>query len=264
MPLAAIRRELCAVWRSGRRAPDRGALAEWVVTALLALFLFTHIAQPFVIPTGSMEGNLLIGDHVIVDKMAFAPQTSWSRKWMPSDTIRRGEILVFRYPEKITDMYVKRAIGLPGDRIRIENKIVYRNGKRLMEPYVQHRDPGWDSFRDEFPNGSNSPAVTARGWEMLRKHKLGKEIVVPPGMVFALGDNRDLSLDSRYWGFVPMENIVGRPVLVWWSYAATTEALSSWNLPHLIDLAGHFFTKTRWSRTFLVPRKVEAEEANLP
>jgi signal peptidase I len=154
---------------------------------------------------------------------------------------------------------VKRVIGVAGDRIRLVNGQVIRNGVRLTEPYVQHIASAADLYRDNFPVGAGW-FTTPRGREMLEQHVRNGEVVVPPGMLFALGDNRDNSADSRYWGFVPRDYVVGKPLLVYWSYDAPTADLESWSLDHVLDVATHFFTKTRWRRTLLVPRSQKAQE----
>jgi signal peptidase I len=230
--------------------PQRGFIAEWTVTIILLLFGTTSLVQAFVIPTGSMEDTLLIGDHLLVDKLSFAPYGSLSRHVLPYDDIRRGDIIVFRYPVDIQQTFVKRAIGIPGDRIRLINKQLILNGKPVLEPYVYHKTEYIDSYRDNFPSDPNVHVVDS-ALDMLQNHVQNGEVVVPPGFVFAMGDNRDSSLDSRYWGFVPRDNIVGKPLIIYWSYDAPTEALAnpSIGLDHIIDLVQHFPTKTRWRRT---------------
>jgi signal peptidase I len=243
------------------RKPDslkvqpRGFIAEWTVTIIFLLFGITAIAQPFVIPSPSMEETLLTGDHVLVDKMVFAPAGPISKHLLPYEEVRRGDIIVFRYPMDINQNYVKRCIGVPGDHIRLVNKVLYLNGRKTAEPYVIHRTQYVAPYRDNFPSQPDMQ-VYDRAVQMLQKHVVDGELVVPPGNFFAMGDNRDNSLDSRYWGFVPQENIVGTPVLIWWSYDAPTDALASGNIDigHLVDIALHFFTKTRWNRTFKLVR----------
>jgi signal peptidase I len=231
--------------------PRRNGIAEWTVTAILFVFLITTLLQGFVIPTVSMEDTLLRGDHLLVDKLAYGPCGVPSRYLLPYREVRRGDIVVFRWPIDIRQNYVKRVIGVPGDRIRIVNKVVYLDGKPLNEPFAIHRSAYTDSYRDNFPAEPNvglpEPAL-----QMLEHDVKKGEVVVPESMYFAMGDNRDNSADSRYWGFVPRENIVGKPLLIWWSYDAPTAELTDANivsLSHLSDLARHFFTKTRWSRT---------------
>ncbi len=245
--------------QTGKAAPrrperPRGAIAEWTVTIVLLLFGTTTLVQAFVIPTGSMEDTLLIGDHLLVDKLAYAPPGPLSQHLLPYRQIRRGDIIVFRYPIDTRQTFVKRCIGLPGDRIRIENKQLYLNGKKVHEPYKYLKTDYFDSYRDNFPSEPNvrlfEPAV-----EMLRKHVVNGEVVVPPDNYFALGDNRDSSLDSRYWGFVPRDNIIGKPLIIYLSY---DDSRPQWFLVDLALLPVHllsgesrdFFHKTRWRRLF--------------
>jgi signal peptidase I len=231
--------------------PQRGFIAEWTVTIILLLFGTTTLVQAFVIPTGSMEDTLLIGDHLLVDKLAFAPSGPVSKYILPYREPKRGDIIVFRYPVDIKQTFVKRAIGVPGDRIRLIDKRLILNGHAVDEPYVYHKTEYIDSYRDNFPSDPNVH-VSESAIDMLTNHMKNGEIIVPPGTVFAMGDNRDSSLDSRYWGFVPRENIIGKPLVIYWSYDAPTDALSdpSISVPHIIDLLTHFPTKTRWNRTF--------------
>jgi signal peptidase I len=233
----------------------RGAIAEWAVTILLLLFGTTALIQAFVIPTGSMEDNLLIGDHLLVDKLAFAPSGVISKYLLPYTPVKRGDIIVFRYPVDIRQTFVKRVIGVPGDHIKLINKQLVLNGKPVDEPYKFNKTDFIDSYRDNFPTDPNT-RVDDRALEMLDKSVVNGEVVVPPDSYFAMGDNRDSSLDSRYWGFVPRANIIGKPLLVYWSYDAPTERLvnSGVDIEHLLDLARHFFTKTRWKRTFMLIR----------
>jgi signal peptidase I len=230
--------------------PPRGFIAEWTVTIILLLFGTTTLVQAFVIPTGSMEDTLLVGDHLLVDKLAFAPAGPISKYMLPYSDVHRGDIIVFRYPIDIKQTFVKRVMGVPGDRLHLVNKQVFLNGHALNEPYVVHKLDYIDSYRDNFPSEPNAmiypPAQT-----MLERNVQNGDVVVPPGSYFAMGDNRDQSLDSRYWGFVPRENIIGKPLVIYWSYDANTEELSNPNatVSHLIDVIIHFPTKSRWSRT---------------
>ncbi len=231
----------------------RSTLSEWAITILLLLFLTTTLVQAYVIPTGSMEDTLLIGDHLLVDKLAYAPSGPVSKYLLPYTEIKRGDIIVFRYPMKISDTYVKRAIGVPGDRIRIINKELYLNGVKMREPYTYHKTDYISDYRDNFP-GAPDLNVEQGAYDMLTNHVVNGEVVVPPNHYFAMGDNRDNSSDSRFWGFVPRENIIGKPLIVYWSYAAPTEDLndSSINMRHMLDLAKNFFAKTRWKRSFML------------
>ena len=229
----------------------RGVVAEWTVTILLLLFGTTTLVQAFVIPTGSMEDSLLIGDHLLVDKLSYAPSDAVGDTLLPYLDVQRGDIIVFRYPMDLAQTFVKRVIGVPGDHIKIVEKQVILNGKAIDEPYKVHKVDYFDSYRDNFPSTPNvqvyEPALA-----MLRDNVENGELVVPEGKYFAMGDNRDLSLDSRYWGFVPRENIIGKPLIIYWSYDAPTEHLedSSISIAHLQDVVFHFFSKTRWTRSF--------------
>lgn len=237
---------------------QRGTIAEWTVTILLLLFGTTTLVQAFVIPTGSMEDTLLIGDHLLVDKLTYAPSGPISKYLLPYEQVERGDIIVFRYPIDIKQTFVKRVIGVPGDHIRLVNKQVFLNGKPLNEPYKYHKTDYVDSYRDNFPSDPNV-RLYEPAQEMLESHVQSGEVVVPANGYFAMGDNRDSSLDSRYWGFVPRENIIGKPLIIYWSYDAPTERLVSptIGLDHIIDLAQNFFSKTRWRRTFMLIRGYE-------
>jgi signal peptidase I len=239
----------------------RGFIAEWTVTFVLLLFGTTTLAQAFVIPTGSMEDTLLVGDHVLVDKLAYAPAGDVSKHLLPYSDVNRGDIIVFRYPLDIQKNFVKRAMGLPGDRIHLVDKVVYLNGHALREPYVVHKTDYIDSYRDNFPNANGVVGLRPEALAMLNEDVQGGELVVPPGYIFAMGDNRDDSDDSRFWGLVPRANIVGKPLMIYWSYDASTAELSdpSVSIAHLIDVAIHFPTKTRWSRTFQLVRGYKVE-----
>ncbi len=237
------------------RDVHRGFIAEWTVTIILLLFATTTLVQAFVIPSASMEDTLLIGDHVLVDKLVYAPAGPISKHLLPYREPRRGDIIVFRYPLNIQEDYVKRAIGIPGDHIRLQNKQLILNGHPVYEPYVIHATSYIDTYRDNFPSSPN-PGLRPRAMEMLENDVVNGELVVPPGNIFAMGDNRDDSDDSRYWGLVPRENIVGTPTIIYWSFEASTQDLTNPNigLDHIVDVVAHFFTKTRWNRTFKLVR----------
>lgn len=234
------------------RPVPRNSVAEWAITILILLFGTSTIAQPFVIPTSSMHNTLLTGDHLIVDKLAYAPSGSFTKYLLPYEQVKRGDIIVFKHPTLITVDYVKRVIGVPGDHIKLISKQVFVNGKPLSEPYVIHEN-NFYSYRDNFPVGdpeyNPDPQMAVRMEEMLRTQVVNGELVIPPGSYFAMGDNRDNSLDSRYWGLVPRDNIMGKPLIIFWSYDAPTDDLTEYNLHHFIDLGQHFFTRTRWNRT---------------
>jgi signal peptidase I len=245
-PLAAPRPKT----RPRSDALSRG-IAEWTFNFIILIFATGAIAQPFVIPTSSMEDSLLVGDHLIVDRMAYAPAGKLSAHVLPYEPVKRGDIIVFRYPLNIKEDYVKRVIGVAGDRIRLVNKQVYLNGQMLNEPYKVHKSTYINPYRDNFP-ATPDLNLPPSAVDMLDHHVVNGEVVVPPGNYFAMGDNRDNSADSRYWGFVPRENIKGKPLLVYWSYDAATEDLVDFTFGHFVDLVQHFFTKTRWRRTFML------------
>ena len=238
-----------------REGFQRSILAEWVITIILLLFGTTTLVQAYVIPTGSMENTLLVGDHLLVDKLAYAPGGGLGRHLLPFDALKRGDIIVFRYPVDINQTFVKRLIGVPGDHIRLREKQLYLNGKPVAEPYAYHSTDYIDAYRDDFPGAPNVHLAPA-AMDMLRNHVAKGEVVVPPNFYFAMGDNRDYSLDSRYWGFVPRENIVGKPLLIYWSYNATTAEISdpAISVRHLFDMVLHFPAKTRWERSFRLIR----------
>jgi signal peptidase I len=237
-------------------AVAQNIISEWTITLILLLFGTTTLVQAFVIPSGSMEDTLLVGDHVLVDKLVYSPPGVLTKHLLPYSEVKRGDIIVLRYPPDISQTYVKRVIGIPGDRIRLVNKHLVLNGREIDEPYVVHKTDSIDSYRDNFP-APPFPGLAEEAHRMLEEHVRGGELIVPPGNYFAMGDNRDYSLDSRYWGLVPRENIIGKPFLVWWSYDAPGERLMqpAISLDHAIDLAQNFFTKTRWKRTLKLVRR---------
>lgn len=246
------------IWTVGRRIRPRGLVADWSLTFLVLAFGTTSLLHAFVVPTGSMESTILVGDHVLVDRLAYAADRPSAL--LPYQPVKRGDIIVFLYPEDIRQNYVKRVIGIPGDRLHLSQGKVIRNGRRLVEPYAQYIARHPDTFRDNFPQGRETAHLLPHGRQMLDQHLVNGEVVVPPGHYFALGDNRDNSEDSRYWGFVPRENIIGKPALIYWSYDVGQRYPTDWDAKHLVDVALNFFTKTRWERTFSVPRPMLAEE----
>ncbi len=247
----------------------RASIAEWAVTILLLVFGTTALAQPYVIPTGSMQDTLLVGDHLLVDRLTFAPAGGLSKILLPYQEPKHGDIIVFRYPANINETLVKRLIGVPGDRLKIADGVVYRNGLRLNEPYVYHKyayDPRMDNFPTQCCRPVRESLALRLQEKMLERNVMNGEVVVPADEYFAMGDNRDNSSDSRYWGFVPRENMIGKPFLIYWSYRATTEDLTGATagsiLTHFVDVGEHFFTRTRWDRTFKVVRGFA--DADLP
>lgn len=208
-----------------RRAPWR--VMDHLQFALLALtiamFIITFVVQAFRIPSGSMEDTLLIGDYLLVDKTRFGPSGPW-RPILPYPHIRRGDIVVFRYPLDPAQHFVKRVIGLPGDRLHLWHAHVYIDGRVIPEPYAVFKEHSGDEYRDNFPRGNPVNDNVDAAWAArLRPLVHNGELTVPPGQYFVLGDNRDQSLDSRYWGFVPRENIIGRPMLIYFSIVQSSD-----------------------------------------
>jgi signal peptidase I len=239
------------------------SLASICTILAIGLFVMTFVFQNFEIPSGSMEKTLLIGDHVLVDRMALSPPAKWAPFSFYRD-IHHGDIIVFLKPNPETpDLYlVKRAIGLPGDHIHLRHGILYLNGVAQNEPFAGKPDDdgsfqhAYNPYRDDFPS-IPAPAgydVTASWAYDLPNYIQGDDLVVPPGKVFAMGDNRTESLDSRYWGFVPRENIVGRPMFVYWSFKTPADQIEKQGIGQRIGfmahIVTHFFSQTRWNRTF--------------
>ncbi|MFQ5777740.1 MAG: signal peptidase I [Terriglobia bacterium] len=242
-----------------RRRQTASTLREYVdsllVTVLLALFGTTFVLQAFKIPSSSMEDTLLVGDHLLVNKFIFAGPLESPPAWLPYRNVRRGDIIVFKYPFPPHQHFVKRVIGLPGDRLKIVNREVQVNGQPLDETYKIHRhDAFGPGFRDNFPPGEGFlPYSMEEEWaEEVARLTVGDELVIPAGKYFAMGDNRDNSQDSRYWGFVDRENIIGRPLFIYWSFDAgrrrATLGEPRDRLAVLWDSFAHFFTRTRWKR----------------
>ena len=238
------------------RSAFRENLLSLVSTAVLALFFVTFVAQAFEIPSESMENTLLVGDRPFVEKVAFAPRTPWLGPLLPYTDIQRGDIIVFKHPAEPGRIHmVKRVIGLPGDRIRIINRQVVINGHILSEGYKVHKMGTIEEYRDNFPAYTIGP-VYPEWREEMPKHIKDGWLVVPPGHYFAMGDNRDNSLDSRYWGFVPRENILGRPWVLYWSLDLnridyqTTGAVN--RLVGILQTVLTLPVKTRWRRLFTV------------
>jgi signal peptidase I len=228
-----------------------------ISAGLIAIVIRTFLFQPFNIPSGSMENTLLVGDYLLVNKLCYGVR-GFGGAVMPYQTIRRGDIIVFHYPVDPTQHFVKRVIGLPGERLRLINKKVWINGKAIDESYVRFlepansRDPN-SMFRDNFPR-VDIPAVWMEGkwWLQMKKLVEDGELIIPQGNYFVMGDNRDDSQDSRYWGFVPRENIIGRPLLIYWSVRDWDQGSSASlirKLYHLAYAITHVFQITRWNRT---------------
>jgi signal peptidase I len=240
---------------------DQTTISEYLesllVTVILALFGTSFIVQAFKIPSPSMEHTLMVGDHLLVNKFIFGGTGAWYEKLLPYRPIERGDIIVFKYPYSDHQHFVKRVIGLPGDHLKLVDQEMFINGKLLNEPYVQH-DPSalGDPLNSYFPPPAKlmiSSQMLQEWVDELPKHGVGDELVVPPGKYFAMGDNRDRSSDSRYWGFVDREAIMGRPFLIYWSVDATTsdyaqESTFLARLASVFQSIRNLPARTRWHR----------------
>ena len=244
------------------------AAASICSVLVVGLFILTFLAQNFVIPSGSMEKTLLVGDHLVVDRITLAPAS----KWMPLVHYRepkRGDVVVFLkpVPDDVNgrleyQFLVKRLVAIPGDHLHLRNGTVIINGVAQTQPFAAPTTPeNHTDFLDEFPTVPPYPlpGATPEAWAVdFPGHVQDGELVVPAGMYFMMGDNRHDSLDSRYWGFVPRENIVGRPLFNYWSFETPEhqyeETGISNNVAWLTHIVLHFFTETRWSRTLHVVR----------
>jgi signal peptidase I len=228
---------------SFKKSAPREYLESVVVAVILALFIRTFVVQAFKIPTGSMETNLLIGDHLLVNKVVYSPSLgSFEARLLPKRPIRRGDIVVFKFPEDPTRDFIKRVIGLPGESVEIHDKTVIVDGKPLDEPYARFIDA---PLRPDDPEYGLRSETTRAPW--------GPE-TVPEGKLFVLGDNRDNSRDSRYWGFLPIDQVKGRALLVYWSYEASREEYHRTGVVDWVRDTAAAFGKTRWSRFFHVIR----------
>jgi signal peptidase I len=237
------------------------AIASICSVLVVGLFILTFLGRNFVIPSGSMENTLLVGDHLLVDRLTLSPPTTW----IPLVHYRepkRGDIVVFIKPVANSAgeyLYlVKRLIGVPGDRIHLHDGIVFVNGAPQTSPPEGKDSPSPDpAFLDEFPSvapTASGPDGTPEAWAVdFHNHIQDGDLVVPPGQYFMMGDHRHGSLDSRYWGFVPRENVVGRAILNYWSFTTPDEQYKKNGLGNSIAWIGHvalhFFTDTRWNRT---------------
>lgn len=250
---------------TGSRSAAGEGLWETLRSLLIVLIgvfcIRTFVAEATVIPTGSMESTILVGDHVFLNKLLYGPQVPFTNWRLPAlRMVHRQDIVAFHNPRNPSVMFVKRVIGVGGDVIRISDKRVYVNGKLLGEPYVEFQDSYHIPLRDNFPPSiaqiDTLPAVSGLDPNWAREmpaHINADGLHVPDGYLFAMGDNRDNSLDSRYWGFVPVENVVGEPLFVYWSYDAPSRDWINDDLMARLrfdrDILTNFVTKTRWSRT---------------
>jgi signal peptidase I len=236
------------------------SLAESIagIAAVLVsgLFIITFIVQAFEIPSESMVQTLLVGDHVFVDRLTPTAKAGYVGPFIPYREIRHGDIIVFLHPKEPGMYVVKRIIGIPGDRIHLRDGKVFRNGEELNEPYVIHSGGRVDPYRDEFPAVPASPEeeVNAEWPLVMRDYVKNGELVIPPDRFFGMGDNRDVSLDSRFWGFIPRENVIGRPLFIYWSFDTPKDQYQRTSmedrLGFLVHVIVHFFDETRWHRMF--------------
>ena len=221
-------------------------------TVVIAIFVITFIVQAFQIPSESMKNTLLVGDYLLVNKLCYG-RSGPGDHLMPYEKIARGDIVVFHYPVDPAQHFVKRVIGIPGDHLRMISKRVWINGKLLDEPYVRFLEPPNNAFRDNFPR-TDIPAFGLEGkwWLEMRKLVEDGQLIVPQGHYFVMGDNRDDSQDSRYWGFVPRQNIIGKPLVIYWSvrdWDRNPSGSVEGRLYHLAYAITHIFQLTRWNRT---------------
>jgi signal peptidase I len=235
-------------------------IASLAVVLVVGLFIITFNLQAFEIPSSSMENTLLIGDHVFVDRITLAPPTHWM-PLIPYRNVRRGDIVVFLSPAEAGLYVVKRIIGVPGDRIHLKDGVVYLNDQPQNEPYVLH-DPNSppNPYRDNFPNVPPSMAtnVTPEWHVEMSGYIKDGDLVVPPDRYFAMGDHRDVSYDSRYWGFIPREHIIGRPLFIYWSFETPEGQYMKTSISDRISFAAkviiHFVDRTRWRRMLKMVR----------
>jgi signal peptidase I len=233
-------------------------ISSMAVVLVVGLFIITFNLQAFEIPSSSMENTLLIGDHVFVDRVTVAPKTNWM-PLVPYRNIRHGDIIVFLSPAEPGLYVVKRIIGIPGDHIRLKDGVVYRNGEALNEPYVIHIPDSYNPYRDNFPNVAPPEGMITPEWHLeMSSYIQNGELVVPAGRYFGMGDNRDVSYDSRYFGFIPQENVIGRPMFIYWSFETPAGQYQKTSIGERVSFIAkvviHFFDQTRWRRMFHVVR----------
>jgi signal peptidase I len=237
------------------------ALASLLRTVVVALFLLTFVLQPYLIPSESMERTLLVGDFLLVNKQAYAPSARLTRALMPYREVSRGDIIVFHPPDQPGRFYVKRVVGLPGDRLRIADGRVTLNGVALDEPYAVFEPAARNPFRDDFPASVyTDPNVEPAWWRQMQGLIRNGELVVPQSEYFVLGDNRNYSKDSRFWGFVSRQQIVARPLVIYFSLSrpSTTDVqqvvaqAADDRLGHDRELSARFSGFARWKRIFQV------------
>jgi signal peptidase I len=231
------------------------AVASLLRTVVVALFVLTFMLQPFLIPSESMEHTLLVGDFLLFNKQIYAPAGAISRWLLPYRSVERGDIVVFHHPDP--PLLVKRVVGLPGDRLRIEDGRVLVNGVALSEPYAAFEPAPANSFRDNFPaKNYTDPEVDPDWWLLMQSLTRNGELVVPPNEYFVLGDNRNHSMDSRFWGFVPRQAIVARPLVIYFSLtrpsSTDVEQAPDDKLGPNREITARVAEFARWKRIFRV------------
>ncbi len=239
--------------------PD--ALARLLLLIVVAFFLKTFVLQPYLIPSESMEHTLLVGDFVLVNKQVYAPSGRVARSLLPFREVARGDVIIFHPPGNLSTLYVKRVVGLGGDRLRISGGRVTVNGAALDEPYTVFEPAARNPFRDEFPaTVYTDPNVEPAWWKQMQSLIHGGELVVPTGEYFVLGDNRNYSKDSRFWGFVGRQQIIAQPLVIYFSLSrpSTTDVqrasvkAADDKLGHDRELSAQLQGFARWRRIFHV------------
>lgn len=242
----------------GQDRRDFYGLQGFLNVLVIVIFVITFIVQAFRVPSESMENTLLVGDFILADKLHFGKDGGIWHAILPYRPIQHGDIVVFHYPVDPTQYFVKRVIGLPGDRIHLSGGTVYLNGRRLEEGYVIHSFPYPNFYRDNFPTQGYMSPETDRKWRLqMLDHLQDGDLVVPPDSYFVMGDNRDRSLDSRYWGFVPGGNITARPLVIYMSVTDRDDAAPGAAGGKLIPsghMLAHFLQLARWDRMFRLVR----------
>jgi signal peptidase I len=231
------------------------ALASLLRTVVIALFVLTFMLQPFLIPSESMERTLLVGDFLLFNKQVYAPDGAMSRWILPYSKVQRGDIVVFHHPDP--PLLVKRVVGIPGDHLRIQNGRVLVNGKPLDEPYAAFEPAPFNPGRDNFPARIyTDPNVDPDWWRLMQSLVQNGELVVPPNDYFVLGDNRNHSMDSRFWGFVPRQAIMAKPLVIYFSLARPSstdvQAAPDDRLGQNREITARVAEFARWKRIFHV------------
>jgi len=222
-----------------KKSTAREYFESIVVAVILALFIRTFVVQAFKIPTGSMEENLLIGDHLLVNKFVFGQTaSSLEQSLLPITTIERGDVIVFKFPVEPERDFIKRVIGLPGETVEVRDRKIFINGTPIDDPHAHYLLPA-----------SSPDYHEVTSFDVRERYG---PVTVPANHYFMMGDNRDNSQDSRYWGFLPRDLVKGKALVIYWSYEAEREeiedASAGATIRNLVSVFTHFFTRTRWSR----------------